>query len=226
MSQDEVVFVEERSAGSPVRTLLIALGAVVVLGLLWLFVISPLLGGDGDDAPITSQGSQATGGAATGGTTGDSATDTGGETVTELPIETYEVFLARDPFQPVITGVANTTGGTGGTTGDGSTGGTGGTATGGTTTGGTGGTGGTTTGGGCVSQGETVCDGQVVSLVDVFVEDGQERAIIQVDSTLYTVGEGDLFAANFRVLTIDPPCVTLLYGDDRFSLCEGEQVLK
>jgi hypothetical protein len=67
----------------------------------------------------------------------------------------------------------------------------------------------------------------VVHLVDVFVdEDGTERAIVQVDDRLYEVVAGQEFANNFRVQSIDPPCVTLLYGDDAFSLCEGEQVLK
>lgn len=151
-----------------------------------------------------------------------------------LPLVTYEVFLARDPFEPLVPsgGGGDGTGTTGGTDG-GTTGGTDGGTTGGTDGDTTGGTDGGTTDGGtdgtdpCTQNGEVVCDGHVVSLVDVFVdEDGTERAVIQVDESIYEVVAGQQFATNFQVSSIDPPCVTLLYGDDAFSLCEGEQVLK
>ncbi len=49
---------------------------------------------------------------------------------------------------------------------------------------------------------------------------------VQVDGTVYTVGEGDRFAENFEVLSISGQCASLLYGDDQFSLCEGEEILK
>lgn len=77
----------------------------------------------------------------------------------------------------------------------------------------------------CTGTDEVVCDGAVVTLVDVIAGD-PARAIVQVDTTAYEVGEGDTFAGSFLVLTIDPPCVTMLYGDDAFTLCEGQQVLK
>ncbi|HEX9766993.1 MAG TPA: hypothetical protein VGA36_09535 [Nitriliruptorales bacterium] len=135
-----------------------------------------------------------------------------------LPIETYEIFLSRDPFQPLTPPPGSDGGGTDGGT-DGGTGGTG-TTTDGTT--------GTTdgTGDGCSGDGEVVCDGHVVTLVDVFVTDGVPGAQVQVDSTIYTVGVGDVFATNFLVRAIDAPCVTLAFGDDTFTLCEGERVLK
>ena len=71
-----------------------------------------------------------------------------------------------------------------------------------------------------------VCDGHRVSLVDVFEEGGESRAAVRVDDTLYEVATGETFASSFQVRSVEPPCVTLLYGDDAFTLCEGESVLK
>lgn len=74
----------------------------------------------------------------------------------------------------------------------------------------------------CVVGAQVVCDGEVVTLVDV---DGTS-AVVRVDHVVFTVAEGQTFAGTYRVVTIDGPCVTLLHGDDAFTLCEGEQVLK
>lgn len=81
----------------------------------------------------------------------------------------------------------------------------------------------------CIGEAPSDGDGDVtVALIDVFVDPdtGEERALIQVDSTLYEVGEGQEFATNYRVLSIDPPCVTILRGDEALTLCEGDRVLK
>lgn len=69
---------------------------------------------------------------------------------------------------------------------------------------------------------ETVCDGVVITL------EGFERgdALVTVNSVTYPVGEGDEFATSFRVLAINQPCTTLLYGDEAFSICVGATVLK
>lgn len=143
------------------------------------------------------------------------------------------VILSRDPFQPVIIeendgesaveGVDD--GGTdgGGTDGGGTEGG--GTDGGGTDGGGTdgGGTDGGTEVDACDGdEDETVCEGRVVTVDDI---DG-DVAIVVVDGTRFTVGEGDEFARSFRVLAINDPCVTLLFGDESFSVCEGVTVLK
>lgn len=71
-----------------------------------------------------------------------------------------------------------------------------------------------------------VCDGHRVSLVDVFEEDGESKAVVRVDDVLYEVETGEVFASSFQVRSVESPCVTLLYGDDAFTLCEGESVLK
>jgi hypothetical protein len=125
------------------------------------------------------------------------------------PVETFQVFAPRDPFEPLVSPD------------------TGGTTTGGTTTGGTtiGDTGGTVTGGDTSGGGATV-GSHTVSVVDVFRAKGRRRAQIEVDGTVYTVDKGETFADNFKLLSLSGECASMLFGDDQFSLCEGEQILK
>jgi hypothetical protein len=79
--------------------------------------------------------------------------------------------------------------------------------------------------GDCHGEDEVVCDGRVVTLAGV--ERGDEpTASIQVDTTVHEVRAGDVFAGYFQVRAIDGGCVSLLYGDDGFTLCEGDRVLK
>jgi hypothetical protein len=158
-------------------------------------------------------------GAADGGS--DGATDLGGSgpsgtttttAAAEVPIDTFEVFATRDPFEPPFDETSDTTGG-GGT----------GTTTPGDTSGGNGGTTPTT------SPSFDPDGGQVVSVLDVFeTEDGTPQARVQVGSTVYTVGESQVFADSYRVVALDPDagCGTFLFGDTQFELCEGEQVIK
>lgn len=128
------------------------------------------------------------------------------------PVETFEVFAPKDPFKPaIVLGSGSTAPVTGGTTGTGATGGGGGTGADETAGNGRG--------------GETV-GGHRVRLVDVFTQGGEERARVQVDGTVYTVEEGDRFADNFEMLSIEGQCASMLFGDDQFTLCEGEEILK
>ena len=146
------------------------------------------------------------------------------------PVETFEVFAPKDPFDPLISAAtAGSTAG-GGTTTDGTT--TDGTTTDGTTTDGTTGTTSgapegttttTTTGGG--SSGEEV-GGHRVRVIDVYQQGGASRAQVQVDGTVYTVDEGERFADNFELVSASGQCATMLFGDDEFTLCEGEEILK
>lgn len=79
----------------------------------------------------------------------------------------------------------------------------------------------------CTGEEEVVCDGRVVTLVEITTDDeGNRTATIRVDTTDYEVREGEVFAENFRVLSIEPSCVTLLFGDDSFTLCRDDRVLK
>jgi hypothetical protein len=61
-------------------------------------------------------------------------------------------------------------------------------------------------------------------VVDVRARGG--RAQIQVDGTVYTVDEGETFADNFQLVDASGECATMLFGDDEFTLCEGEEILK
>lgn len=138
--------------------------------------------------------------------------------IANLRVTEYEVFLSRDPFEPVI--VSAPPGGspevppTSPTPGPGDP-----TPSPAPSPGGPG------PDDGCVDDGTVVCDGQVVKLVDVF-DDGQPGAVVQIDETVYEVRVGETFAGNYLVRSIDPPCATLLFGDDAFTLCEGESALK
>lgn len=302
---------------SPAVVALIAIVALLALGLLWFLVVAPLMGGDDDASeddvvvtrPVAPEDAP-------------TAIPDEADELALLPIETYEIFLARDPFEPVVPrpdegagtgdvdvdgdgvpdvvivdvdgdGVPDggTDGGTDGVPGDGTGtddpdgaaqhnavlidvftddngqpralirvddriytvgegddfadgyalvaiegtcvtftfqgnaftlcegGGEPGQPGDGTDPG--------TDTGPCRGTDEVVCEGRTVTLIDVFTtDDGTPVAVVQVDSTVYEVRRGDTFAQNFQVVSIDPPCVTLLYGDDAFTLCEGERALK
>ena len=82
---------------------------------------------------------------------------------------------------------------------------------------------GTTPEGGDGGEGESV-GGHRVRVVDVFPNG--RRAQIQVDGTVYTVDEGEVFAENFQLVSASGECATMLFGDDEFTLCEGEEILK
>lgn len=78
----------------------------------------------------------------------------------------------------------------------------------------------------CSGTGEVVCAGQVVTLVDVVSSGEEPVAIIQIDSTVYEVNEGMPLTDSFVLRGIDGSCVSLLYGDEAFQLCEGDRVMK
>jgi hypothetical protein len=79
---------------------------------------------------------------------------------------------------------------------------------------------------GCRGEDEVVCDGRVVTLVEVGTTDAGPSAKIRVDDVTYEVVQGEVFGTSFRLLAIDGTCVTLQYGDDTVRLCEGQRVLK
>jgi hypothetical protein len=78
----------------------------------------------------------------------------------------------------------------------------------------------------CSGTGEVVCAGQVVTLMDVVSTGEEPIAIIQIGATVYEVTVGMRFAEGFVARSIDGSCVSLLYGDEAFQLCEGERVMK
>ncbi|MGH2746512.1 MAG: hypothetical protein ACRDKB_01125 [Actinomycetota bacterium] len=120
-------------------------------------------------------------------------------------VETFEVFASKDPFDPLV----EPGGGGGGETL--------GSAEGGKTTG-------TTTTGG---NGTETVGGHRVRVVDVFTaNNGEQRAQVQVDGTVFTVEEGETFADSFQLLSLSGDCATMLFGDDQFTICEGEEIIK
>lgn len=192
---------EGRARFSPQRLALILGGVLVVFGLVYFFLLS----GGGEEPPpenlppIVQE------------TPTPEPTETPKEGEGRGRIETFEVFAARDPFKPLVG--AGTAAGGGSETpppdagpGDGGDGD------------GTGGTDGSGTGG------DGNVGGHRVRVVDVFPNG--RRAQIQVDGTVYTVDEGETFAENFELVRASGQCATMLFGDDEFTLCEGEEILK
>ena len=197
---DEVEVVRTRRRINPV---FLVGGGVLVLALLVFFVIMPLFsGGDEGNPEVPAAVAPAA-----------SAPSPAPAPAEQPPAETFEVFESKDPFRPLVTEQA-----TEGAAAPGSTPGSNGTAGG---AGGTGTTNGTGAGGAPAPSG-----GQRVSLLDVLDESGTAKAQVKVGSTVYKVASDEVFADNFKVVSISGSCVTLLHGDDKFTLCEGEEVIK
>ena len=68
-------------------------------------------------------------------------------------------------------------------------------------------------------------DAEVVRLVDA-AGDGVAGAQVDVNGTVHTVAEGETFAENFKLLSVSGDCASILYGDDQFTICEGEEIFK
>lgn len=226
------------------KGLLITLGVVAAIGVaaaLWVFVLQPLSADDADtvavddDADATEPGPELDAEPTPEpdgepDDPGEDADPEDGEDADEAEddaLETTQVVNARDPF----TQLATDTGGDGDT---------GGSATGGTATGGDSASGGDSTSGGGTTTGDGGGDGDsgdgddqadvdstTVTLVTIYTgDDGLQRAAVEVDEAGYDVLEGDTFAGNFQLLDIADECATMLYGDSRFTLCEGDRVRK
>ena len=199
--------VEARSGVTGAQAALAFAGLVVVLLLVWLFVLR----GDGTEAEVTAPP------VVPAATPLPEEVDEGG--TGRRPLETFEVFAPKDPFRPLIVEAA--VGGPGaagapvapasGTPAPGT-----GQPSGGSDI---------SDGSGTGSGGESV-GGHRVRLIDTFQRNGEAQARVQVDGTVYTVSEGERFADNFELLSISGQCASMLFGDDQFSLCEGEEILK
>jgi hypothetical protein len=73
---------------------------------------------------------------------------------------------------------------------------------------------------------EVVCDGHVVSLLSLTTGD-DPMAVIQVDTETYGVKRGQAFAERFLFLdVVDEGTIRLLYGDEVFRISIGERVMK
>ena len=110
--------------------------------------------------------------------------------------QTFEIFEGKDPFRSLIP-IGGTTGGT--TTGTGTPGPTSSPGTSGA---------------------------QRVTLVDISGSGSNRVATVDVDSTEYHVKAGETFAGSYRVKSLTSSCGTFVFGDESFTLCVGQEVLK
>ena len=140
------------------------------------------------------------------------------------PVETFEVFASKDPFKPLVdpAGTSGAPTGTAPGTDPGADSGDGGAGAGNGSGNGAGNGG----DGGGSGDGSSNVSGHTVRLIDVYRQGGRTRAQIQVDGTVYTVDVGERFAENFELVDVSGECASILYGDDQFSICEGEEILK
>lgn len=213
----------------------LTLGAIVLAVLLLLFLASRILLGGGEDPEDTALPEPS------GPTTTTTFAPTPDGGLPGRPTESFEVFSTKNPFTPLINppsvgGPAS--GGTTATTSGGGFAGGGTTQT--TIRGGSGTTGGGGTGSGgttsTTQRGDGASGGQAneprpqqrVSLIDVLRRNGQLVAQVRVNDEVFTVGEGEVFADNYRVLSIDETneCGRFVFGDEQFRLCRGEETLK
>jgi hypothetical protein len=224
----DAVHTTSPSRRNPVLILLVAVVALAAIG----FAAFAFLGSDdglaaADEPPVAA--------AATASTDASDVTEQDVETVSleTLPTVTYDVFLSRDPFDPVIPEPAPATTETVSTqpstepqpyedvqpvAGDDQND----DQNGGTDTGGTDDVDDACRGG----TEEVVCDGRVVTLLEL-TGGAEPVAVIQVDTQTYEVRPGDRFAERFLFLdVVDAGTVRLLFGDQAFRISVGERVMK
>jgi hypothetical protein len=61
--------------------------------------------------------------------------------------------------------------------------------------------------------------GRPVVLVDILDESSVQ---VEVEGEPVTVSEGQRFARSYQVLSVEASCARFLYGDESFTLCEGQ----
>ncbi len=116
------------------------------------------------------------------------------------PPETGQSFEGKDPFQPLVVAVPAGPSGSPSPTPTGSITG--------------------------VNGGNNNSSAVTVTLVDIRKQSGKLVATVDVNGKDYNASEGQTFASNFRVLSLNSSCGTFVFGDERFSLCIGQQVNK
>lgn len=195
------------------RTVVAVLVAVLLVGTagasVWLMASSGVLSVGGDRQ---LPGAPESGGQNAGGATLPAA---GG----------FRVAQPRDPFAPLLTTPTSTTTPDGSTT----TGGESTTTTGGgstTTTTGGGSTTTTTSGGSTTTTTSDTPTGKRVSLLEIRDQGGVKKAVLTVDGQTYTVGVGDTFATDFKVISLATSSGVFMYRDSVFTLAVGQSIIK
>ncbi|HLW18361.1 MAG TPA: hypothetical protein VKV69_13485, partial [Actinomycetota bacterium] len=116
------------------------------------------------------------------------------------PPETGQAFEGKDPFQPLVVAVPAGPSGSPTPTPTGSITG--------------------------VNGGNNSSSAVTVTLIDIRKTSGKLVATVDVNGKDYNASEGQTFATNFQVLSLSSSCGTFVFGDERFSLCIGQQVNK
>ena len=197
------------------RRVMILLGIGVGL-LAAAFLLPKILFGGGDDVSTDSStppvASSTPGAVAMPGGSPNQAGAAAGSTSTTVALgalpESYEVFATRNPFTPLVSPSSTPAG-------DGL------------------GDAGTETGAGtnppAPDNGTEPRTQQQVALLDVAgASDSSAVATVTVDGVVYQVRVNEIFATNYKVVSIDlgAGCAGFLLGDDAFSLCRGEEIKK
>lgn len=146
-----------------------------------------------------------------------------------LPRVTYELFLARDPFQPVVPEPESNDGTDPGVDGEGSDAdgdGDGDGASDGDGAGASDGGGDGAENGGCTGTTEVVCDGTVLSIVEIGEDLDGPFVVLQVDDVRYRAREGEIVGGVFEILRIESDRVLLLHGDQVVTLLVDGAALK
>lgn len=196
------------AAGTGRRTFVAVLVAMLLVGTagtsIWLMASSGVLSFGGDQQLPGAPGPGAT------APVGEAALAAAGG---------FRVSPPRDPFVPLVTvptsSVPETTPTTGGgttTTGGGTT-----TTDGGTTS---------TTGGTTTTTSPDTPAGKRVTLLEIREEGGVREAVLTVDGQTYTVGVGDTFAEDFKVISLGTSSGVFMYRDSVFTLAVGQSIIK
>lgn len=139
--------------------------------------------------------------------------------------ETFQIYEVKNPFLPLISEGSGAPG-AGGSSGAPAPSGSGAPATTSPPAGSSAPSQGPGTGTGSGGAVEPNQGTRVAMLEAPFTDGGRLVANIRVGSSVYKVGAGDTFATSFKVVSLDGSCGKFLFGDNSFSLCTGQEVLK
>jgi hypothetical protein len=205
---------EAPAEGSKRKLALVAGAGALAVAVLGYFVVVPMLSGSGDTSGPVAIVHRAPKKA----TTKAKAKAKPAAKPVAQPASYADVSARTDPFKPLIVepeapaapaGVVAPPAGTdtsGGTTAAGSE----------TTAGSTGST----------PAGSASVGGQRVALVHVYAKDGKSYAQTKVGDKVYSPTVGGVFAGSYKLLATSGKTATYLFGDEQFSLSEGQEVLK
>jgi len=113
-------------------------------------------------------------------------------------VETYDVFASKDPFEPLVARSAAVSG-------DGVP---------------------AAPEGGVTATFEGGSDDSGLHYTVKVVKVEGRSAVIAIDGQSVSVAVGESFFERFQLLSVADDCASILFGDDQFTLCEGEEIFK